>query len=1468
MATDFTSLELTTDASGLNFEAFYLAHMLRKSALASIKVWLEHENREGPMEYELERLESAWTICLDFFIPRFDPVLKTSLLDNGVHYRPLISPTRQQSPIPVNVSLDIMLLTLQPATDTSKPIECTLHTSSLQQQPCPVYDVLSYAWENPQEIKQISLNGAPFKVQKSLESALRHLRLPHTPRILWADALCVIGRDIQAWSDDVNRLTPIYAKAREVIVWLGNESDASDIAFSFLKEFSKHSQEMQAELVLLLFHSNDLRDRLDPLSNLLRRSWWDRTGLLQELISGCKVTLWCGTRSISWDIVSRFFHVLHEQTTSIEYEKTPYRAWQIPHLIPIGSIGYFPSLRRVFLGDDKAGGVRVLNDRFLAPWKGIGLPGIAEALTCILERIFQRSNLATAWTLALARIGANFGSFMAYIALKLSLDDVVNRQADISTAFRATRPDKFPNLLNELHGKPSEDNDPEILKDLIDVAEDSGMSREFSFERSWTKTSGEVYSASSKDQISLMEALKCWMEILNTFKANEVSRNQNSYQEQTAWVDHQLQVETKMATLLHINPSDEKDSEIFCDSIQVDMGAIIALGVDHGPHSVLSLSWKKGEPKDTIHIDGKQIQIFSEYVPILRSLRKIDLPVLLWSSVIYANGEHGTEVEDLMNLTAGHIFICGEEYCDSLPGLTGYLLQIYKQKSEARPAVLPVILPLSQLGGAVPNIQHYPYRALPKRTSIRLLEVVPLGNTETQEDIYSPIQCSINTVDLEDSPDYNALSYTWGDPLGIYGASQKIVPPSQWYVRDFEIECNGKPVSISANLYTALISFRWMLNEYQEPDNGQHSHYLWVDAVCINQSDKNERSQQVALMSRIYQGARHVYVWLGGEDDLVKPAFDLMSLLAWKAIENIRVFDGIRDSNLNFKSESTYQLLGLPRIPFWQWMALYAFLSRSWFTRAWIVQEISHAKSVRMFFGTDRMKFAMLHLVMMVLHRSGWGEQLTEKGKAFLENDRASSGITTIASGLKKSHPSSGFDFDNIIRILEARGRLGFFDTESFYIRPHANKPEQLITNVARFRNFQAKEPRDKIYAFMNISSEFLDHPLDSEKISLIPNYGLTEREVFIQASTFMLQSGGNLELLSLVQDKVETTMKDLPSWVPDFSIGGVNEPLEYGNPSPFTAADGLGPVFLAFPLPSVLEVQGICIGTISYATQFGSNNLSKSVDLLSKLASVMSEVPELSAISRPQLTNRLRHFILCGVWDFSEKTRSDFLQAPTLGHAVEHQYQFEVLWRTMLADSSPARHPLPKDTGARMRSLFQDIINKLQVEARGYLSTGDQEATHKIAHLTKEYTAFQQLLGENPQVVSPCLPPEFVEFVHAFQHSDAFPLDTAMQQHDRVLARSMEIAYETLTRKILDQNYGLSNRSLFRTKTGQVGRGAFSNSPGDEVWLLAGGNVPFTLRKVSDRRYRLVGECYVHGIMHGEAVVNATEKVTTISLV
>ncbi|KAH8591241.1 heterokaryon incompatibility protein-domain-containing protein, partial [Bisporella sp. PMI_857] len=104
---------------------------------------------------------------------------------------------------------------------------------------------------------------------------------------------------------------------------------------------------------------------------------------------------------------------------------------------------------------------------------------------------------------------------------------------------------------------------------------------------------------------------------------------------------------------------------------------------------------------------------------------------------------------------------------------------------------------------------------------------------EPAEDRNSSIRCTLQHVIFSQKPKYEALSYTWGSEIVRHGVSIDM--------KDFKI---------GQNLFDALRHLRDPL----------HSRTLWVDAICINQSDVHEKNHQIGIMPFIYMRAKTVLV--------------------------------------------------------------------------------------------------------------------------------------------------------------------------------------------------------------------------------------------------------------------------------------------------------------------------------------------------------------------------------------------------------------------------------------------------------------------------------------------------------------------------------------------------------------------------------------------------------------------------------
>ena len=126
------------------------------------------------------------------------------------------------------------------------------------------------------------------------------------------------------------------------------------------------------------------------------------------------------------------------------------------------------------------------------------------------------------------------------------------------------------------------------------------------------------------------------------------------------------------------------------------------------------------------------------------------------------------------------------------------------------------------------------YQPLRKdKCEIRLLEIL-LGKD------YGRVSFQLHNFILDDAPPFRAISYVWGD-----GG------------RTAEIYVNNKRFYITCSLFRVLKDYttitRQIIKRPKEFDQVYQIRYLWVDAICINQNDLNERAQQVMLMGQIYR---------------------------------------------------------------------------------------------------------------------------------------------------------------------------------------------------------------------------------------------------------------------------------------------------------------------------------------------------------------------------------------------------------------------------------------------------------------------------------------------------------------------------------------------------------------------------------------------------------------------------------------
>jgi hypothetical protein len=167
---------------------------------------------------------------------------------------------------------------------------------------------------------------------------------------------------------------------------------------------------------------------------------------------------------------------------------------------------------------------------------------------------------------------------------------------------------------------------------------------------------------------------------------------------------------------------------------------------------------------------------------------------------------------------------------------------------------------------------------------------------------------------LDEKPEFDALSYVWGT------ASASIRVP-----------CNNSSLLVTPTAYEMLEHLR------------VRSGPFWIDAICINQDDADEKATQIPLMRQIYANATYVVIWMGAWNHAIQ-AF--MSDFA-------RVFDLAENWQPKFFSyDSSWRGKHWPRDDDEFWEGLYYLLDHDWFRRLWTFQEVVLAKKAVMLYGS------------------------------------------------------------------------------------------------------------------------------------------------------------------------------------------------------------------------------------------------------------------------------------------------------------------------------------------------------------------------------------------------------------------------------------------------------------------------------------------------------------------------------------
>ena len=148
------------------------------------------------------------------------------------------SKPRYQSTAFDTAANQIRLLTLLPGKLGTK-VGISLDTVALTEGNVPKYEAISYAWGSAGDPLSVEIGvDAELLITPNLFTALPYLRHVTQERVLWIDAICVDQQNLRERSQQVGRMKDVFFLAERVIVWLGPETNDSNLALSALQALS------------------------------------------------------------------------------------------------------------------------------------------------------------------------------------------------------------------------------------------------------------------------------------------------------------------------------------------------------------------------------------------------------------------------------------------------------------------------------------------------------------------------------------------------------------------------------------------------------------------------------------------------------------------------------------------------------------------------------------------------------------------------------------------------------------------------------------------------------------------------------------------------------------------------------------------------------------------------------------------------------------------------------------------------------------------------------------------------------------------------------------------------------------------------------------------------------------------------------------------------------------------------------
>ncbi|KFA69869.1 hypothetical protein S40285_08985 [Stachybotrys chlorohalonatus IBT 40285] len=730
----------------------------------------------------------------------------------------------------------------------------------------------------------------------------------------------------------------------------------------------------------------------------------------------------------------------------------------------------------------------------------------------------------------------------------------------------------------------------------------------------------------------------------------------------------------------------------------------------------------------------------------------------------------------------------------------------------------------------------YTYRPIDQQSrTFRLIRLLPTQ----QESCNDAIRIELVHVDLDSDVDYDALSYAWNLPEGVTEPDRLLI---------VETEASSRRLAIFRPLEEAL--------RHLQPTQ---SRLLFADQICIDQNNTSEKNHQVGLMKDIYAQCHRGTVWLGpgtpASDTYFSYANDIMSegtlgrIMGPNVGQFLDVFDAVmdplcevtasvgkdRDDVLNMLSRygSQYPLHGLLDV-----------LDRLWFNRLWIIQEACLSPELIFLCGNQSQCYDCFRggVLFFNIYNNYWSRNLKDS-------------ITRSEMELRS-------------RLLEITVALQRIIQERKLLHS-ARQPRSLYDIILKYNvngdslKIGATKARDRIFGLLGLAAAD-----DQLRTRINVDYEDKIHQVYTDIASSLLEH--NLDTLLFSQ--APKIVKDLPSWVPDWTM---NLKIPHGyidlDTPAFSAGNLRDPVLSYNRTEGSIGIQGIFIDTISHVgncTIRANSRRGVLANIEYESVSYFSE--EVSDFIQKASSIRTQDCI-----SFKKDTENMLLRLTdgglTMMHVTArlgeeqgiaklkslHEFICQLGWSLIVSNNYSLTHHLRRNIRAR------------GVPPSYWFPPSEWEALKICAKVPKEAVtdgiqAVAELLSDVTLAFVSCsrtfLVKWYLDTRRRFARIKLSLTKEELKQVAKGIGMSEDLVSDKHRSVFLGNLAKQVGRKVYRTQNGHVGIGPGCVKPGDAIVILFGSTVPHVLRKEVDetdvqKPWAYIGETYCDGIMNGEAI-------------